>query len=126
VGEDRPRNTGVLRGERHRGDICMPTLLQSPRPLTFRVRLFVDDAQVGSSAVHQERAQVAIALASDLPKPLLAAARVLSRGDPQPGGKASSIFEDVRVAHRGHQCRRGLRADRFHPHQSPCGLTGLG
>src|SRR5256885_14117101 len=86
MGEHRPRNTRMLGGERHRGHIHVSTLLEPSRPITLGVRFLVDDAQVCAGAVHQQRSQVAIALASDLPEPLLAAARVLSRGDPQPGG----------------------------------------
>src|SRR5439155_3252967 len=99
VGEDRPGDARMFGGQRNRGDIHVSTLLQSSRPGTLGVRFLVDDAQVCPSAVHQERSQVPIALAGDLPEPLFAAARVLSGGDPEGGGVAAPALEDVRIAH---------------------------
>lgn len=49
----------------HRSDIHVPALLEPSRPITLGVHFFVDDAQIRAGAMHQERPQVAIALASD-------------------------------------------------------------
>ena len=104
----------MLGSGRHRGDIHVPALLEPSQPITFGVRLLVDDAQICAGAVHQERSQVAIVLASDLPEPLLAAARVLSRGNPQPGGKARPFLKTcgsptVAIAQRRTVQLRNLR-----------------
>ena len=87
----------MLGGERHSGDIHVPTLLQPPRPLTFGVRLLVDDTQICAGTMHEKCSQIAIALARDLPELVFAATRVLPWSDPQPGGKAFvSFLVDVR------------------------------
>jgi hypothetical protein len=126
MGEDRPSNARMLGGERHGSDIHMPTLLQPSCPLSFGVRLLVDDTQMCAGAVHQERSQVAIALTRDLPEPFFAATRVLPRSDAQPRREASPILEDFGIAHRGDERRRRLRSDRLDAHQPSRRLTGLG
>ena len=103
MGEDRPRNTCMLGSECHRGDIHVPALLEPSRPITLGVGLFVDDTQICAGAVHQERSQVAIALAGNRPEPL-----------------------DVRVASGGHQLCPLLPLDcverslRREGRQTPC------
>ena len=87
--QDRPGNPRMPGRECDGGDIHLPTLLEPPRPLAFGVSLLVDDAQVGSGAVHQQCAQVAMALASNLPQAPLAATRALSGRNAEPGGKAA-------------------------------------
>src|SRR5271166_4189057 len=107
-------------------DVNMPALLEPPRPHAFPIGLFVDDSQIRARSVYQERAQVTIPLARDLPQSIDAAARVLTRSDPERGGIASAAFEDVRVAHARHQRGRRLRSDRLDLHQPTRRLTGFG
>lgn len=107
----------MLGGERHRGHIDVAARHQPPPPLAFGIRLLVDHAQVRSGAMHQQRAQVAIVVARNLPKAALTASGVLSGRNTEPGGKAPSVREHVRVANRGYQGGHGLRPDRFDLHQ---------
>jgi hypothetical protein len=48
-------NRRVLGGERDGGDIHLPARLQPLRPRALGVSLLVDDAQVGSGAMHPQR-----------------------------------------------------------------------
>lgn len=59
---DHPGDPRMLGSQRDDDDVHVPALLQPPRPLAFGIDLLVDHAQVGSSAVHQQRAQIPIAL----------------------------------------------------------------
>ena len=70
---------------------------------------FCLDAQVCARSVYQQRPQISIAWARDLTETLLAAARVLSRGDSERVSVAASALEGVRITHARHQRCRGLR-----------------
>src|SRR5215469_6843910 len=50
---------------------------------------------------------------------------MLPGGDTQPGGEASSVLEDVRIAHARYPRRGSLWADRLDLHQPACRLTGF-
>src|SRR5665213_4323753 len=101
MGEDRPHNACMFGGQRNGGHVHVSPLLQPFRPGALGIRLFVDDAQIRSRTVYEERSQVPIASARDLPEPLFAAARVLPRCDAERGGEAASILEDVRITDTG-------------------------
>ena len=83
MGEYRPADARILGRERDGRYIDVSTFLQPSRPGALGIGLLVDDPQVRSRAVDEERAQIAITVASDLAKPLFAAARVLSGCNPR-------------------------------------------
>src|SRR5271165_6604264 len=112
--------------ERDRDNVDVSALLKPPRPNAFPIGLFVDDSQIRARSVYQQRAQVTISLARDLPQPIDAAARVLTRSDPERGGITAPALEDVRIAHARHQRGRGLRTNRLNPHEPARRLTGFG
>jgi hypothetical protein len=125
MGEYRPGDACMLGCKGDGNNIHMSALLQSSRPCALRIGFLVDDAQVRSRAVYQQGPQISVALARDLSKPFLAAARILSGRDPRRGRVASAALEHVRVTHTGDQRCCGLWSDRLDAHEPSRRLTGF-
>jgi len=73
--QNRPGDAPMLGSQRNGGEIHVPALFEPPpHPLAFGIGLLVHQAQIRSGAIHRQRAQTPVALASNLPR-----CRVLQR-----------------------------------------------
>ena len=80
----------------------------------------------GAGAHDQKLAQVAVAHLGDAPEPRFAAARMLTRGQPEEGGELPSAGKCGEVLDRGEKRHGGDLGDPWNGHQPPRGLVGPG
>ena len=76
MGQQRPSDARVFRGERDRGDVHMSPLFQPACPSALGIGFTVDHAKIRACSVHEERAEVAVATSGDGSQPRDAAAGV--------------------------------------------------
>src|SRR4029077_5683390 len=107
---DGPGHSGDLVGKRDRGDLGWPASQQrrEPGPLGAMDLGITDDRGAPS---REQAAQIAIALLADTAEPVLAAARVLLRHEPDPGREVPPRSEGLRVCNTGDQSGGQRRAD---------------
>ena len=79
-------------------------------------------ANDGESTDHEQLTQVSIALLGYAAKPLLAAARVLTWHQADPGRQASTVLKGLRVGNRGNHRTGEYRSDTGNLHQAPTDL----
>src|SRR5208283_4604060 len=129
-GRERIDDPRQLVGERHRGQLEFVldglALEQSARPAAQGVVMPFAGGERRAGAHDQKLAQIAVAHLGDAPEPRLAAARMLTRGQPEEGGELPPAGKRAEVLDRGEERRGGNRADPRNGHQAPRGLVGLG
>jgi len=117
-----PRDAGHLVGQSDRHQLARPALQQGQQPGRGAARLGVSDDRRGPE--HQQLAQPLVAGPADAAHALLAAAGVLARRQPDPGGQVAAGLELPRVDPYGQrQCAD--RPDAGNLGQQPADRVGL-
>src|SRR6185295_15715684 len=96
----RPRDPRVLVGQGHSGLVPSTALHQRLDPLAAAVALPAHPAQTAPGPVHQQFAEIAIAMFADAQQARFAASAVLAWNQPEPRSKLAAIFELGRITHR--------------------------
>ena len=97
--QHRPRQPGVLGGNRHHRAPVAAALDQTARPATEAILLVAQTAENGASAHHEKTAQIGITRLGDAPESRLAAAAVLTRRQTDPRRDLSAVVEFLSLIH---------------------------
>ena len=85
VSEQCPGDAGCLIGHGDQHDVCRPPRQEPVGPARPRARLGAAPAQHASRTMHEQAPDIAIPALRDPPQPVLAATRVLSGHETEPG-----------------------------------------
>lgn len=124
--KDGPCDSSHLVGQCDNGDVAMASCRKASQPFAESGRLSLHLHHYGSSAVKHHASQILVAQLADAEQPCLAAGRVLSRNEPQPGCQVSSLSEADAVADGRNQCRRDDRSEPRNLHQALASIVLLG
>ena len=108
---DRPGDACRLAGQRDDRDIDVLALGQLPDPVTEVVLPAFAPSQCSATPMNQQGAQVTVAALADAQQAVTPPGTVLSRCQPQRGGKIAATFEGLSIAQGTGQCTGGQYAD---------------
>ncbi len=111
VPEQCPGDAGRLIGHGDQDDVCRPPRQEPVGPVRPRALLGAAPAQHGSRPMHEQAPDVAIPALRYPPQSVLAATRVLSGHETEPGRELSARAELRAISNRRDQRRRGDDTD---------------
>ena len=124
VSEQCPGDAGCLIGHGDQHDVCRPPRQELVAPAGTRARLGASPAQHASRTMHEQAPYVAIPALRYPPQPVLAATRVLSGHQTEPGRELSARAELRAISDRRDQRRRGDDIDAGNRRQTAARLVG--
>ena len=111
VSEQCPGDAGCLIGHGDQHDVCRPPRQELVAPAGTRARLGAAPAQHASRTMHEQAPDIAIPALRDPPQPVLAATRVLSGHQTEPGRELPARAKLRAISDRRDQRRRGDDTD---------------
>ena len=111
VSEQCPGDAGCLIGHGDQHDVCRPPRQEPVGPARPRARLGAAPAQHASRTMHEQAPDIAIPALRDPPQPVLAATRVLSGHETEPGRELPARAKLRAISDRRDQRRRGDDTD---------------
>ena len=103
MGEQRPDDARVLVGQGHRRDVLVAPANQTGEPGLRMIYFAFCCPDYRAGIVNEQCPKISVTAFADAQQGLFAAARALSRHQPQPGGQLPTVVEVLRIADRGRE-----------------------